>query len=357
MGTRIGIGVRLQRRRIAAFAAPVMPVEPPPVEPPPVEPPPVEPPPVEPPPVDPPPVVPPPVVPPGQPGQPALTARATDSITVAWAAPATGGAATSYRVRYSTDNNITAADPSKTVAETNATITGLAPGTDYWIDVIAVNDDGDSVDSADLATATNAAAPPPEPMSNYERIAALPGAYAVRFNASPRQVDLFEVSPTEGAELEHTPAGMYTDPAVYWIERVRGMRNGIGGRDDIGAVYRQFFMVMHRGGSSVQQIDFLPPLSDEHSWVVINEATEEWIMWPANASQALGGGYVNYRVIPSYIVDTNDSNSAVVNAIAEHFSGGEDATAAANFQNALSGRELVVALIPNNSFRPSFPAN
>ena len=122
MGTRLGIGIRLQRRRLALAGAAVpveLPVDPP-VEPPPVEPPPVDPPPVDPP-VEPPP---PPLMPPGQPGQPTLSARTTDSITVAWVAAAAGGAATSYRVRYSTDNDITAADPSKIVAETNATITG-----------------------------------------------------------------------------------------------------------------------------------------------------------------------------------------------------------------------------------------
>ena len=325
MGTRIGIGVQVQRQRKAGGDGPPAP---------------------------------PPLQLPGKAGAPTLTSRTADSITVGWNAPADGGAPASYRVRYSTDAAITDDDPSVAVTETGATISGLEAGTDYWIDVIAVNATGDGPDSDDLEASTLAAERPPaqEAQSNYRRIAAIPGAYAVRFIASLNHIDLFEVTPAEGTELDRTPATMYVDPAAYWLERIRSQENGAPGSDDGSNVYVKAYLALHRGASTVSQSAFLGALSAEWSWVLINETTEEWIMWPAANPGNVGGGYVIYTMIPTFIADTFGRASSDVDAIAQSFGDGETATAAQTFQNALPGSELVLALIPDNTFRPAFPA-
>ena len=126
-------------------------------------------------------------------------------------------------------------------------------------------------------------------MSNFQRIAALPGAYALHFTAGGTHRTLFEKTPPHGAEIAHTPAGMFSDADVYWIERVRGVANGMGATDDSGNVYRKVQVELHRGGSNVDQNTFLVALSADWSWVLINETTDEWIMWPAANPGRVGG--------------------------------------------------------------------
>ena len=189
---------------------------------------------------------------------------------------------------------------------------------------------------------------------NYWRIAAFAGAYAVRFTASANHQDLFEVTPAEGTELEHTPGDMYTDDAIYWIERVRSAEDGAQAIGDDGVAYRKVWISFHRGDSTVSQQTFLNGLSAAWSWVLINTTTEEWIMWPAASPGDAVAGFVRYTVVPSFITDTSGRAVSDVDAIAQSFSAGETAAAAQTFQNALPGSELVVALIPSSSFRPSF---
>lgn len=189
---------------------------------------------------------------------------------------------------------------------------------------------------------------------NYWRLAALPGAFAVRFTASANHQDLFEVTPAEGTELEHAPPGMYSDDAIYWIERVRSTENGVQAVDDAGVNYRKAAVSLHRGASTVRQDAFLGGLAAGWSWVLINVSTEEWIMWPGAPSGDVGNGFVNYTIVPTFIADTAGRASSDVDAIAQSFSDGETATAAQTFQNALPESEIIVALIPNNTFRASF---
>ena len=193
-------------------------------------------------------------------------------------------------------------------------------------------------------------------VANYNAIVALPGAYAIRFNASNAHQDYYEFNPAEGTLLNNFPAGMFSDTSIYWIERVRGTFDGITAVNDGGQSYVKVTIGFHRDNSTQDQDAFLSAMPDDASWILINETTEEWLMWPANGSQGgqLGSGFVNYQVIPSYISDTSGLNVRDVQAVAEDFDGIVALIAGQVFQNGLINSELVVGLIPNNTFRPTF---
>ena len=193
-------------------------------------------------------------------------------------------------------------------------------------------------------------------VANYNAIVALPGAYAIRFNASDAHQDYYEFNPAEGMLLNNFPAGMFSDTSIYWIERVRGTFDGQTGVNDGGQSYVKVAIGFHKDSSVVAQNTFLGAMSNDASWILINETTEEWLMWPANGSAGgeLGSGFVTYQVIPSYIADTSGLGQRDVPAIAEDFDGIEPLIAGQVFQNGLINSELVVGLIPNNTFRPSF---
>ena len=90
---------------------------------------------------------------PGTPSTPSVVAMEQNSLELS-TTPGGGGAATLYRWRYSTNNNVTDSDPMVTSTGPSVTISALAEDTDYWIDVRAENSEGDSAYSADLATST-----------------------------------------------------------------------------------------------------------------------------------------------------------------------------------------------------------
>ena len=191
-------------------------------------------------------------------------------------------------------------------------------------------------------------------LANYNSIVAMSGSYVIRFNATANYTDLYENNPPEGTLLSHSPSGMFTDTSVYWIERVRGDDGGVADTDALGSAYIQFRATFHRGGSAFTQSLFLPGLDDAYSWVIINEDTEEYNMWPADGGQ-FGSGFAAYNVIPTYINDSPVSLvAAQVSAIAQSFIGGEGVDEAGAFEDRLLSSEVVVALIPSNTWRPSF---
>ena len=91
---------------------------------------------------------------PGTPGTPTLTSAGEDSLTLACAAPASGGAVATYRWRYSINSTLSTSDPEVTSSGPSVTITGLDADTPYWIEVRAENAAGNSAYSGDLATRT-----------------------------------------------------------------------------------------------------------------------------------------------------------------------------------------------------------
>ena len=93
---------------------------------------------------------------PGTPSTPTRTDRTSSSLTLATVA-GSGGAATRYRWRYSTNSSVSNSDPEVTSNSPSVTIQGLNADDNYWIDVRAENSVGNSGYSGNLATATLAA--------------------------------------------------------------------------------------------------------------------------------------------------------------------------------------------------------
>ena len=91
---------------------------------------------------------------PGTPGTPSATTRGQNSLTLS-VTPGGGGAATTYRWRYSRNNVVTNADTIVTSTGPSITISGLNANRNYWVDVRAENSAGNSVYSGDLATSTS----------------------------------------------------------------------------------------------------------------------------------------------------------------------------------------------------------
>ena len=91
---------------------------------------------------------------PGIPGSPRRSGRTGSSLSLTCDAPSSGGAPSRYRWRYSTDSDVADSDPKVTSTGPAVTISGLEPGTDYWIDVRAENSAGQSDYTSDTATST-----------------------------------------------------------------------------------------------------------------------------------------------------------------------------------------------------------
>ena len=101
---------------------------------------------------------------PGRTSTPTIVRRTTTSLTLS-TTRGPGGVATLYRWRYSTNSTVSDSDPKATSSGSSITISGLRPGTSYWIDVRAENSEGNSSYSGNLATSTTGTAPinPPTP--------------------------------------------------------------------------------------------------------------------------------------------------------------------------------------------------
>ena len=90
---------------------------------------------------------------PGTPSTPSVDTRGQASLELSTTSGG-GGAATSYRWRYSTNSTVTDSDPMVTSTGPSVTISSLDEDTNYWIDVRAENSEGNSAYSGDLATST-----------------------------------------------------------------------------------------------------------------------------------------------------------------------------------------------------------
>ena len=193
--------------------------------------------------------------------------------------------------------------------------------------------------------------PQPQP-SNYERIAALEGAFAIRVNTRRGPSDLFEESSDEGELLASTPEGMFDDMSVIWFEQLTGRTDGLDGTDDDGETYTKVAIAIGRGDSTADFGQAIDALSGDWAFVLTNERTQEWIMWPADGG-TLGTNGAIVQIAPSFIDDANLGDRDT-QAIAESFSDGETLTAGRTFQNALRNSEVVLGLIPDIDFRPAF---
>ena len=167
---------------------------------------------------------------PGTPDTPTVTSRTSSSITLS-TTPGSGGAATGYRWRYSTNSTVSNSDPSATSTGPTVTITGLAEDDEYWVDVRAENSAGNSAYSSDRATSTAAAAAqPPGPPTNLQvgmrttttiALSVSPGSrgaptgYRWRLSTNTFMSDSDTVKNTSGSLVTFTGLNVGTS---YWVD-------------------------------------------------------------------------------------------------------------------------------------------
>ena len=160
--------------------------------------------------------------------------------------------------------------------------TGLSDGDTRHYRIAAITSVGRGAYNDPAVSATTGGT-----MSNFQRIAAFAGSFAIRFTASSVVRDYYEFDPAEGHTSGDDPAGMFTDDTILWIERVRGITT-VENFDDLNNVYSMLRLNFNRGGSTVDFDTFVGALGDEWSWVMINETSDEYIMWQANSPQISG---------------------------------------------------------------------
>ncbi len=94
---------------------------------------------------------------PGTPGTPSVSSKTSNSASLSWTAPTTGGPVTQYHIQYATDSSFT--NPSTFFSQgtdTSRTVTGLNPSTRYYFRVRAENSGGNSSYSSSVDTTTDA---------------------------------------------------------------------------------------------------------------------------------------------------------------------------------------------------------
>lgn len=103
---------------------------------------------------------------PSQPGAPTASNIAAGSLTLSWAASATGTAPISYQVQFRLSGQTPAANFANFGAPVSATteaITGLASGTAYDFQIVASNAGGTSTGTSTTVTTSSSVAPPAAP--------------------------------------------------------------------------------------------------------------------------------------------------------------------------------------------------
>ena len=165
------------------------------------------------------------------------------------------------------------------------------------------------------------AEPPAEELSNFDRIAAMEGSFAVRITAEDDATDYWEVSDNEGTLLESHPDDMFDNTAVFWIERF--------GYQSRGRIR------MHRGDSTVSFRNEIA--TSAYTLVIIDETDEEYMMIEARSYTTAGDGYALYDV-DGFSVEASDT-------------GGQSR---ADWLGSRHEHELVLAFITDSSWRPSF---
>ena len=190
---------------------------------------------------------------------------------------------------------------------------------------------------------------PPVTMSLWERLVAHDGGSGNIIDVTlddpiaggnATQHFVYEHTPSYGTLNQAHPAGMFTDPSLYWNERPRFNHNG-GGNDE-------YIVALHRGGSNVSQTVLLGGLSDQWAWYVINADTEEWVSWQANVINASGGAWLVYKA----------QNQLITNGIEGirsydpvNVTSGHDAFQW-TFEGVTAGSRMLMALINSDTFEP-----
>ena len=175
----------------------------------------------------------------------------------------------------------------------------------------------------DSATAWGAVAREALATAPFAALAAL-GAYVVDFTADTTGVDYWEFDPSEGVLHRHAPAGMFSDMELIWLERFRVTASGGD-------------FTFHRGASNIDFIDFASSWNENWGVYIVDVAAAQFLLFRATGYRpldGLGNGFIRYNVL-SWDV------------IAETFAG-----TPAEALAGLASRRVIIALSPDNSYRP-----
>ena len=178
---------------------------------------------------------------PDTPSTPSVSVRKQTSLALS-TTPGSGGAATLYTWRYSTNNNVTDSDPKVTSTGPSVTIPSLSRNTNYWIDVRAENSAGNSDYSLDRATSTLAATG--QPVANRAPVAAFTVSLSTIF--SRLSLNAKASSDPDNDSLTYTYRKI-SGPSVYgslgtirpreWVGLAASAAYGPGGRLPTSGTY------------------------------------------------------------------------------------------------------------------------
>lgn len=160
-------------------------------------------------------------------------------------------------------------------------------------------------------------------ISNYARLAAIPNSHVIRFTSDTTALDYWEFNPLEGVLLDRFPADMFIDTSIIWLERFRVTTGDL--------------IHFNRGDSTASLQTLIDGYTDEAAIVIIDESTETYVMLQANDYSAAGANFLNYTPT-TYTIIASEVGSADINA----------------WMRDLVSREIVVAIIPTSTFRPSW---
>ena len=162
----------------------------------------------------------------------------------------------------------------------------------------------------------------PTPLANdpFTRLAAL-GGQVIEFNASAGFADLYEHTPADGMLLRKSPAGMFVDSTIYWIERVRVI---LAPRVNGGDTFQ-----IHNGDSNISSSEYFSPMPDDAGIYVVDLTQQAYVILQANAGEA-GSSYSNWLF-----------NSVKIRAFPSTFT-----------LRPLANHKIVVAVSPQSSYSP-----
>ena len=188
------------------------------------------------------------------------------------------------------------------------------------------NDGATDIDSVQIGVLAQVAQ-----MSVFDSLAALTGvnnagttvgSYVIDVTTSAMQQDYWEFSPAEGTLHQNFPTDMFTNTAIYWIERFRVQNNGAS-------------FNIHRGASTVLSSAFEGTWTDDWAWYIYSVDTGEYLIFQANDESVSGGGFITY---------TQNSWSIVAQSTGTMTS--------TEWLNSLAEERVIVALTPTNTYRP-----
>lgn len=189
--------------------------------------------------------------------------------------------------------------------------------------------------------------PPPPPGDNFAALAAMSGSFVIEFTADGTagilaNQAIFEMSPSTGTLIRHSPAAMFTDPSIYWLERIR-----VQGDNSSPTFFAA--VDINRGGSSVSSMEQAPyQTGSGFAIYVINEDTDQYLVYDATLPRSAGSGFINFRVSTS---DTDEQNAARI--LAHNLGDNPPISVYAGFMNQLPGNRVVIGVAPSG-YTPTF---